>query len=126
MLSLYRQLQDWAVANRDFLANFAPHDGEQNYLRVVTRVYVTGELDISMSDASSAAAGADAGVPKPLDLLTARPPAEGDVFAVALRKPETWVAAKSIAPDVVNVRLLAKLLAGEVTIVRFPLVFART
>lgn len=84
-ISLFRQLENWSVENRDFLRNFAPADGRTNYLRVVTRVYVTGELEVSLNDSSRAGAGVDAGVPKPVDLLTATTPTStGDVKAVTI------------------------------------------
>lgn len=74
-ISLYRQLQGWAAENADFLSSFARNSEKdrQNYLRVVTRVYATGEMDVFLSDASAAAAGADVGAPKPLELLKATP-----------------------------------------------------
>lgn len=75
-ISMFAQLGSWAIANRDFLANFAPPDGAQphNYLRIVTRVYATGKLDIQLNDASSFAGGLDVGAAKPVDLLDATPP----------------------------------------------------
>ena len=74
-ISLYRQLQAWAAENADFLSSFARNSEKdrQNYLRVVTRVYATGEMDVFLSDASAAAAGADVGAPRPLELLKATP-----------------------------------------------------
>jgi hypothetical protein len=70
-LSLYRQLQEWAQDNADFLQYFgsAPGDSRKNYLRMVTRVFATREMDVSLRSTSSQSAGLDAGVPKPVDLL---------------------------------------------------------
>ena len=72
-LSLYRELQRWALTNADFLASFAPStDGKQrNYLRIVTRVYATGEMDVSLASADTKSGGLDAGAPKPVNLLYA-------------------------------------------------------
>ncbi|MCA9283803.1 MAG: hypothetical protein KDA22_01210, partial [Phycisphaerales bacterium] len=74
-VSLYRQLQEWAQANRGFLAAFEPDadSPRRNYLRVVTRIYNTGEVDILLNDASSVSAGADVGAPRPVDLLRSEP-----------------------------------------------------
>ena len=72
--SLYRQVHDWARRNRDFLRDFAPSEGRSNYLRVVSRIYVTGDLDVTLADATRVAAGADAGVPRPVEFLSARSP----------------------------------------------------
>jgi hypothetical protein len=68
-ISLYQQLEDWARANAGFLRYFAPNGKETNYVRVVTRIYATGKMSVSLKDASSRSGGADAGVPKPVDLL---------------------------------------------------------
>lgn len=75
-ISLFHQLGPWAIHNRDFLANFAPPEGAEphSYLRVVTRVYATAQLDIQLNDASSYSGGLDVGAPKPVSMLDARPP----------------------------------------------------
>jgi hypothetical protein len=74
-ISLYRQLEDWAKTNKDFLCYFEPRDKQTNYLRVVTRIYATGKMSVSLMDASSRSGGLDAGVPKPVNLLTPTLPA---------------------------------------------------
>lgn len=75
IVSLHRQVAAWASENREFLRKFAPQgDGDPNYIRVVTRVYLTGSVDIALSDARSFGSGADAGQARPVDLLTPQPP----------------------------------------------------
>lgn len=74
-ISIYRQLEDWAKANTDFLDYFGPSGKQTNYLRVVTRIYATGKMSVSLMDASSRSGGLDAGVPKPVNLLTPTLPA---------------------------------------------------
>lgn len=74
-ISLYRQLESWAKMNPDFLAWFGQNGKQTNYLRVVTRIYATGKMSVSLKDASSRSGGLDAGVPKPVDLLTPALPA---------------------------------------------------
>jgi hypothetical protein len=69
-ISLYRQLEDWAKANTDFLGYFGPSGKATNYLRVVTRIYATGKMSVSLMDASSRSGGLDVGVPKPVNLLS--------------------------------------------------------
>ena len=68
-VSLYDDLVAWAQAHRDFLANFAPREKKQNYLRVITRVYLTGSLTVSLQSARSASGGLTAGASKPVDLI---------------------------------------------------------
>jgi len=76
-LSLYRQVQQWAETNRTFLQNFGTPASapERNYLRVVSRLYTAGRLTVSLKDASNRSGGLDAGVPKPVNLLTPELPA---------------------------------------------------
>lgn len=79
IMSLHKQVEAWASKNREFLKKFAPqNDSQPNYIRVVTRVYLTGSVDIALSDARSMGAGADVGQPRPVDLLTPRAPASLD------------------------------------------------
>ncbi len=74
--SLYTHLvRDWASSDnlerRYFLESFGVQPGERprNFLRVVTRVYLLGAIDVQLNDARSVSAGADAGVPRPVELF---------------------------------------------------------
>lgn len=76
-VSLYRDLNRWAELHADFLRHYGPKQGSatpRNFLRVITRVYSTGSVTVALSDARSAAGGLDAGVPRPVDLLTPQAP----------------------------------------------------
>ena len=77
--SLYKQVMDWARTNQDFLKNYgtAPESKHRNYLRVVSRLYVAGRMTVSLKDASNRSGGADAGVPKPVNLLVTEAAGEG-------------------------------------------------
>ncbi|HKX62717.1 MAG TPA: hypothetical protein VJS65_12745 [Verrucomicrobiae bacterium] len=70
-ISLYDQLRRWAVTNAGFLHHFgASATGKKtNFLRVITRVYASGHMVVTLKDASNRSAGIDAGVPKPVNLL---------------------------------------------------------
>lgn len=84
-LSMYRDLQQWAAANYDFLRYYGPKGTKFNYLRVVTRVYAAGEMGVHLKDARSYAGGADVGIPKPVNLLTAQlPPGSTNIHATTL------------------------------------------
>lgn len=67
------QVDEWALANRDFLRTYAPQTvvgkrgkqrTEQNYLRVVYRVYVAGGVSVSMVSNEGAGGRLDAGASK--------------------------------------------------------------
>jgi len=93
-LSMYRDLQQWAAANYDFLRYYGPKGKKFNYLRVVTRVYAAGEMGIHLKDARSYAGGADVGVPKPVNLLTASlPPNSTNIHATTLSNYTNGIAA---------------------------------
>lgn len=75
IISLHHQVEQWADENREFLKKFEPKNPDSpNYIRVVTRVYLTGSVDIALSDARAASAGLDAGLARPVDVLTPRAP----------------------------------------------------
>jgi hypothetical protein len=80
-LSLYRQVQEWAQANADFLRYFGSSDDEskKNYLRIVTRVFATGEMDVNLRASGSQSAGLDVGAPKPVDLLFPELPGQTNI-----------------------------------------------
>lgn len=69
---LTRLVQRPAISKKDhpLLAPFAAVDAQENptYLRVVTRVYLVGQVNVTLTDENSAAATASGGVPKPVDL----------------------------------------------------------
>lgn len=71
IVSLDRQLRAWSAEgdNHRFLAGLASTSADKNYVRVVTRVYLTGELDVSLRDTSQRSAGVDVGVPSPVAML---------------------------------------------------------
>ena len=70
-ISLHRQLQSWAETNVEFLAHFGTSATNKgvNFLRVVTRVYASGRMLVTLKDASNRSGGLDVGIPKPVNLL---------------------------------------------------------
>jgi hypothetical protein len=78
-ISLYNQLKCWAETNQEFLNNFGPSPAQKktNFVRVVTRVYASGKMLVTLKDASNRSAGLDGGVPKPVNLLTPQLPSGG-------------------------------------------------
>ncbi len=77
LASLFDELRSWTSASSSLLAQFQPAAGNVNYLRVVTRVYLTGELEVSLRDASSGGAGLDVQAPSVAGILTPQVPSEG-------------------------------------------------
>jgi len=71
MMSLNAQLEAWAATQRATLAPLGAMPGEEprNFLRVVSRVYLAGKVDVTIQDARSFAGGADVGAARPVELL---------------------------------------------------------
>jgi hypothetical protein len=84
--SVWSDLRVWALRHPEFLAGFEPRDGRTNYLRVVTRVYLTGRIDVQLTAAGSAGAGLDVGAPKPIELLNAAPPSDNNTQAPTMAR----------------------------------------
>lgn len=78
--TLSPQIDEWAIANHDFLRQYGPHTTtdrngktkeERNYLRVVYRVYVAGAVNVSLVSNDSTGGRADAGASKSIALFDA-------------------------------------------------------
>ena len=54
---------------RPFLANFASIEGHTNYLRVITRVYLAGKLNVSLQSSRTRGGEIGGGARKPVDLI---------------------------------------------------------
>lgn len=105
VVPLSEQLDVWAAANEAYLRPYAravtnENSGrrrqKRNYLRTVSRIYVTGGVDVSVADARSGSAGIDAGRPRPVDLLYPRAPAGiGDVNSSRVENSRRAIAAQN-------------------------------
>lgn len=74
------QVEEWAVANRGFLQQYAPKlttdkngrvTDKQHYVRAVYRVYVAGGVNVSLISNASRGGRVDAGASKPIALFDA-------------------------------------------------------
>jgi len=68
-ISLHDEVTEWAVKERHFLANFASTESHTNYLRVITRVYLTGKLNVSLQSSRTGGGEITGGMRKPVDLI---------------------------------------------------------
>lgn len=70
-ITLYQKnIVPWEKEHRDFLKNFASRQGKNNYIRVVSRVYLAGRMNVTLTTSESQATGLTVGAPKPVELLT--------------------------------------------------------
>lgn len=81
-VSLHAQLTAWARENRAFLEHFGA-EPPRNWLRVVGRVYLAGQVDVSLRSAAQQAGGLDVGAAGPLAMLSPEPTAPGQQAAAA-------------------------------------------
>ena len=68
-ISLYDDVRQWAEKNRPFLQNYGGDPQRTNYLRVVSRVYITGRINVSLQGSKSSGATLSGGASKPVDLV---------------------------------------------------------
>jgi hypothetical protein len=71
-------VDEWAVKNSEYLRNFRSVEGRTNYLRVVSRVFLTGGVDVAISADKSFGGTASGGAAKSVDVLAT---AQGDAAA---------------------------------------------
>jgi hypothetical protein len=72
-LRLVRLVRAWADSdkNRLFLRAYAPRDNRHQFLRVISRVYVTGRVSVTVNNDEATSAEAGAGADRPVTLLGA-------------------------------------------------------
>lgn len=67
-VNLQNQVLAWAEANEKLLSAYAPTGNSTNYLRMVSRVYFVGGVNVMVSSAGSFAGALSGGAEKPVNL----------------------------------------------------------
>lgn len=68
--SLEKQMNEWGRKNRKLLREYEPiKDGEYHFLRVISRIYVTGSVDVTLNNDDSTGAETAAGADRPVHLM---------------------------------------------------------
>jgi hypothetical protein len=83
-VSLHEDVVRWARDSRFFLQHFASEGDRRNFLRVVSRVYLAGTLNVSLQSTRNVGLTASGGAPKPVPLDSVVPASGADVSAVTL------------------------------------------
>ena len=68
-ISLYDDVRRWAEGHRAFLQYYGGDPQRTNYLRVVSRVYITGRINVSLQGSKELGGTLSGGAPKPVDLV---------------------------------------------------------
>ena len=83
-VSLQQAADAWAADHRPFLRQFQPHDGRTSYLRVVSRVYVTGGVSVTLHNDEAFGGEARGGADRPVELLGIKEGAPDENYANAI------------------------------------------
>ncbi len=70
---LEKLVRDWAKKNRSLLRNYQPVEGKYHFLRVVSRVYVTGRVSVAVHNEEANAAEGAVGANRPVELMAVEP-----------------------------------------------------
>ena len=62
-------VQGWADKNRSFLRKYSPYEKHSQFLRVVSRVYVTGQVSVTVNNDDATSAEVRGGADRPVELL---------------------------------------------------------
>ncbi len=68
--NMERLVRGWGNKHRLLLSNYEPQDEKYHFLRVISRVYVTGRVSVTVNNDESTSAEAGAGADRPVNLLS--------------------------------------------------------
>jgi len=72
-LSMREQVESWSRGHSVHLAELAPTENRTNHLRVVNRVYLARQVNVSIFNDEASAVGGSAGVGRPVSILNLIP-----------------------------------------------------
>ena len=81
---LERIVRSWALENRNLLRNYEPHNGAYHFLRIVSRVYVTGRVSVIIKNDEYRGAEAAAGADRPINLIGVKEGASSENYSKAI------------------------------------------
>jgi hypothetical protein len=82
-------VQAWANQKRAFLKNYSPRDGNVHFLRVVSRVYVTGQVSVTLNNDEANSSELRGGADRPVELLGITKGAPEQNYSAAIRAINT-------------------------------------
>lgn len=81
---LINLLHDWLISNRRLLRNYEPRDGQYHFLRVVSRVYITGKVSVTVNNDEVSGADLAAGADRPVNLIGVKEGSANDNYSKAI------------------------------------------
>ena len=68
-IRLERVVREWAKSNRKFLRCYTPRENQYHFLRIVSRIYVTGRVSVTVNNDEAISAEAGGGADRPVKLM---------------------------------------------------------
>jgi hypothetical protein len=68
-LSMERLVREWGMGHRRLLRNYEPRNGRYHFLRVVSRVYITGRVSVTVNNDETTGVEVAAGADRPVRLM---------------------------------------------------------
>ncbi len=81
---LERLLSHWTLNNRHLLRNYEPREGQYHFLRVVSRVYIAGKVNVTVSNDVASGADLAAGADRPVNLIGIKEGSPNDNYSKAI------------------------------------------
>jgi hypothetical protein len=78
-------VQAWANDKRPFLKNYSPREGRSHFLRIVSRVYVTGQVSVTLNNDEALSSEVRGGADRPVELLGIKKGATGENYSDAIK-----------------------------------------
>ena len=89
-------VREWGRSQRRLLRNYAPQNGEYHFLRVISRVYTAGQVNVIIRNDEAMAAEVAAGADRPVELRGIEEGATDRNFQGATRSSLARVAAEQV------------------------------
>jgi len=88
---LEKIVRNWAFKNRYFLRNYESIEGKYHFLRVVSRVYVTGRVSVTVKNDEAMGGEAEAGADRPVNLIGIKEGSTNDNYSESIKAINTLV-----------------------------------
>lgn len=91
---LTKLVQEWGGGNRPLLSRYAPYDKQSHFLRVISRVYVAGEVSVTINNDEVMSGQASGGADQPVELLGITKGAPDTNYSAAIDKINDFASTK--------------------------------
>lgn len=82
-------VKGWADDKRSFLKSYSPREGRSHFLRVISRVYVTGQVSVTLNNDEATSGELRGGADRPVELLGITKGATEQNYSAAMKAINT-------------------------------------